>query len=490
MRGPENPCGRGPSARTPVVELEPAFERAGRASGVAASARLGKADASTVSSANGETTLELEESQSPERRRSVPVLRWIFPERAAGTWVPLTHGATLGRADTCSVCLDGEGVSRQHAEVLREGPALTLRDTGSTNGTFLNGRRVQHATVVDGAILRIGGWLGVFGWTAAGESAEAGFSPIAPGLWGSRVLRLALEPGRRAAPSNLPLLLLGETGTGKELCARALHEWSGRSGRFTAVNCAALPLELAEAELFGYCRGAFTGALKDKAGYYRSAHQGTLFLDEITELPLAIQAKLLRVIQEQAVTPLGQAEPLPVDVRLIGASQQPLARAVATGEFREDLYMRLKGLQIELPALRERRVDVAPLLRTFLERGANARVPGLDVRVVEALSLYAWPGNVRELELVARRCLAVHGDEALLKLEHLPPEVLEGQAVRESRTPAAPDRASDDLDRLARKLRENGANLSRACKELEISRQRAYRLLAGKSVQEFLAGRR
>jgi transcriptional regulator of acetoin/glycerol metabolism len=445
-----------------------------------------------VARANGDTTLELEESQNPGRRRNLPVLDWVFPERVAGTRVQLAHGATLGRADTASVRLDGEGVSREHAEVLREGPALTVRDTGSTNGTFLNGRRVLHATVPDGATLRIGGWLGVFGWAAAGESVSEAFSLVAPGFWGGQVLRLALEPGRRAAPSNLPLLLAGETGTGKELCARALHGWSGRSGRFTAVNCAALPLELAEAELFGYCRGAFTGALKDKVGYFQSAHQGTLFLDEIAELPLAIQAKLLRAIQEQAVTPLGQAQPLPVDVRLIAASQAPLARAVAAGKFREDLFMRLKGLQIELPALRDRRVDVAPLLRKFLDRGSGGeqRTPELDVRGVEALSLYRWPGNVRELELVARRWLAVHGDEPTLKLEHLPAEILEGNVEGESRTPPAPDRASDDLDRLARKLRENGGNLSRACKELEISRQRAYRLLAGQSVQEFLAGRR
>jgi transcriptional regulator with PAS, ATPase and Fis domain len=346
--------------------------------------------------------------------------------------------------------------------------------------------------VPDGAVLRIGGWVGIFGWAAAGENAGDGFSLIAPGLWGGQGLRLALEPGRRAAASNLPLLLLGETGTGKELCARALHAWSGRSGRFVAVNCAALPLELAEGELFGFRRGAFTGALKDNVGYLRSAHQGTLLLDEISDLPLAIQAKLLRVIQEQVVTPLGQAEPLPVDVRWIGASQAPLARAVAAGEFREDLYMRLKGLQIELPALRERRVEVAPLLRSFLasRTGGDNRAPELDARVVETLCLYDWPGNVRELELVARRLLAVHGDEPILKLEHLPPEMLESRAKEQSRAAAAPDRASDDLERLAGKLRENGANLSRACAELKISRQRAYRLLAGKSVQQFLASRR
>jgi transcriptional regulator of acetoin/glycerol metabolism len=442
-----------------------------------------------VASANDEQTLEVEENQSADRRRWVPVLHWVFPDSVAGTAVTLAHGATLGRAETCSVRLDGPGVSRQHAEILREGPALTLRDTGSTNGTFVDGRRVLHSGAPEGSVLRIGRWVGIFGSAVAGESAANGFSLIGPGLWGGQVLQRALEAGRRAAASNLPLLLVGATGTGKELCARALHGWSGRAGRFTAVNCAALPEALAEGELFGYRRGAFTGALKDNPGYFKSAHGGTLLLDEVTELPRATQAKLLRVVQEKAVTPLGQAEPVPIDVRLIGASQTPLARAVAAGDFREDLYMRLNGLPIALPALRERRADVAPLLRTFLT-AADGPAPELDARVVEALCLYSWPGNVRELELVCRRLLAVHGSAPILELEHLPPELLEGRAGGESRAAPAPDRASDDLDRLAEKLRENGANLSRACAALEISRQRAYRLLAGQSVQEFLASRR
>ncbi len=447
---------------------------------------------SVAKTASGETTLELQETRSAEHGPQPLVLAWVFPAAAAAPAVALPHGATIGRADECSVRLSGEGVSRQHAEILREGSALTLRDVGSRNGTFLNGRRVAHAAVREGDVLRIGSWVGIFGRAAPG--AESGFGLIAPGLWGGEVLRRALEPGRRAASSSLPLLLMGETGTGKELCARALHGWSGRSGPFVAVNCAALPLELAEGELFGYRRGAFTGALKDSAGYFRSAHGGTLLLDELNELPLVTQAKLLRVIQEQAVTPLGQAEALPVDVRLMAASQAPLARAVAAGRFREDLYMRLKGLQLELPPLRARSADVPPLLATFLANGGSGPAPALDARVVEAACLYAWPGNVRELALVARQLLAVHGSEPILKLKHLPADVVGGlgkepEGQSSAVTPGS-DRASDELARLATQLRENGANLSRACAELKISRQRAYRLLGGKSVQEFLASRR
>lgn len=420
------------------------------------------------------------------------MLHWVFPPAALGQSVPLPHGATIGRAEESSIRLLGEGVSRHHAELLREGSALTLRDAGSRNGTFLDGRRVAHAAVREGGVLRIGGWVGIFGRSLPEPEAE--FSLIASGLWGGAELQRALEAARRAAPTDLPLLLVGETGTGKERCARALHDWSGRSGPFIAVNCAALPAELAEGELFGYRRGAFTGAAKDNAGYFRSAHRGTLLLDELNELPLGIQAKLLRVIQEQAVTPLGQAQTSPIDVRLMAASQTSLARAVAAGRFRQDLFMRLKGLELELPPLRERAVDVPYLLRAFLSEPASA-APEVDARLIEVLCLYRWPGNVRELALLARQLLAVHGREPVLKLRHLPADIVAsalGNAAQPDGAPPAPtfDRASDDLERLAAKLRENGANLSRACAELKISRQRAYRLLAGQSVQEFLASRR
>jgi propionate catabolism operon transcriptional regulator len=229
------------------------------------------------------------------------------------------------------------------------------------------------------------------------------------------------------------------------------------------------------------------------------------------------------VIQEQAVTPLGQAEPLSVDVRVVCASQVPLARAVSAGTFRSDLFMRLNGLQIELPPLRTRRADVPRLLQTFLSKGAsltgraNVSMPEVQARVVEALCLYPWPGNVRELELLTQRLLSLHADAPCLELEHLPPELrrlvsdeADGggaspdsarsaslnepshagslQAGSISAEPALDaDRAQEDLSRLAALLRQNGANLSRACAALGISRQRAYRLLAGRSVPELLA---
>jgi transcriptional regulator with AAA-type ATPase domain len=447
----------------------------------------------SIMSRSSETTVDLDERAARQGERRSPFLTWVFPERVAGQAVALEHGTTLGRGEHCSVQVACDGVSRQHVEITREGPALIARDCDSTNGTFVDGRRCQHARLREGSVLRLGNTLGIVSWNAPGERAE-GFGCLASGLWG-----------------------------GKELCAQALHDWSGRTGRFLAINCTALPKELAEAELFGYRRGAFTGAAHENPGYFRSAQRGTLLLDEVNELPLPIQAKLLRVIQEQAVTPLGQAEPLSVDVRVVCASQVPLARAVSAGTFRSDLFMRLNGLQIELPPLRTRRADVPRLLQTFLSKGAsltgraNVSMPEVQARVVEALCLYPWPGNVRELELLTQRLLSLHADAPCLELEHLPPELrrlvsdeADGggaspdsarsaslnepshagslQAGSISAEPALDaDRAQEDLSRLAALLRQNGANLSRACAALGISRQRAYRLLAGRSVPELLA---
>jgi transcriptional regulator with AAA-type ATPase domain len=439
------------------------------------------------------TTVDFGE-RAPDAEPRSEALTWVFPPAIAGSVAWLAHGATLGRADTCTIQVDCEGVSRWHVVLAQEGAALLARDCGSTNGTFLDGRRIRRARLYEGGVLRLGSCIGIVGSGACG-ALPAGFGPIASRVWGGDGLRRAIEPARRAAPSRLPVLLVGENGTGKAACARAIHEWSGRPGRFLAMSCTAVPKDMAEAELFGYWRGAFMGALSDSTGYFRSAHRGTLLLEDVDELPLPVQAKLLRVLQEQVVTPLGQADPVPIDVRVLCASQVPLARAVTSGTFRGDLLMGLKGLQVELPPLRARRADIAGLFQIFLVAGGAAdggAAPAVHARVVEALCLYSWPGNVRELELVAQRLLALHSSEPRLDLEHLPPE-LRPQHVEDARAGAREagaaegERGREDLQRLASKLRQNGANLRRACAELGISRQRAYRLLEGRSVRELLS---
>ena len=228
---------------------------------------------------------------------------------------------------------------------------------------------------------------------------------------------------RTAAASDLPIVLEGETGTGKELAARALHRWSGRSGPLSAVNCAALPEGLAEGELFGYRRGAFTGADRASAGFFRGAQGGTLLLDEVSDLPLALQAKLLRVLEEREVQPLGEIHPVPIDVRVVVAGQQPLIEAVRAGRFRADLLARLDGLTVRLPPLRKRREDVLPLFSRLLEEIGQGRVPAMESDFAERLCMHDWPFNVRELVLLAKRLVTLHGSDVTLRAQHLPERI-------------------------------------------------------------------
>jgi len=237
---------------------------------------------------------------------------------------------------------------------------------------------------------------------------------------------------RRVAAADLPVLLHGESGTGKELVARELHRLSERSsGPFVAVNCAAIPSELLEAELFGHTRGAFTGASRSREGRFRAAHGGTLLLDEIWDLPLELQPKLLRVLQERAVEPVGAERPVSVDVRIIAATHRELQAHVREGTFREDLYYRLAVLPLRVPPLRERREAIVPLFELFLSSQARTSGRTLDVApaAAEELRHRPWPGNVRQLENVARR-VALLAPGPSIELDDLP-------AVDESATKSA-----------------------------------------------------
>lgn len=219
------------------------------------------------------------------------------------------------------------------------------------------------------------------------------------------------------APSNATALIKGETGTGKELVARHLHALSSRrNGPFAAINCSAFSETLVESELFGYERGAFTGATSAKIGWFETANGGTLFLDEIGDLPLSTQVKLLRVLQEREVVPIGSRKPVPIDVRLVAATNVNLTEAVKAGRFREDLYYRIKVVPIEIPPLRERIGDILPLVSHFLEVYRNRLHAGnlqLLPETIRALHAYPWPGNIRELENVIHRALLVGDGKAL-----------------------------------------------------------------------------
>ncbi|MBI5277113.1 MAG: sigma-54-dependent Fis family transcriptional regulator [Burkholderiales bacterium] len=296
---------------------------------------------------------------------------------------------------------------------------------------------------------------------------------------GDTAVRAAIARGRKIAGKPIPLLLQGESGAGKEVFARALHESGPRGGKpFVAVNCAALPENLIEAELFGYQRGAFTGALREGSpGRIREAHGGTLFLDEIGDMPLGLQARLLRVLQDRQVVPLGGGQPVPVDFALVCATHRDLPCEIQGGRFREDLFYRLNGLTLKLPALRERG-DLAALMGSELRRLAPGRDVALAPEVLAALQGYRWPGNLRQLSNVLRTaCALLDPHETLIGWEHL----CEDLAAQLRAVPVA-DVDTGDLRSVARAaidqaLDDCGGNLSEAARRLGVSRNTLYRRL-------------
>ena len=258
---------------------------------------------------------------------------------------------------------------------------------------------------------------------ARAELAKEGISEVIVGR-SVQMLRL-LDRVNTIAPSHAPVLLQGESGTGKELVARALHERGARRGKaFVAVNCAAFPETLLEAELFGHERGAFTGAVKKRDGRFRAAHGGTLLLDEVAEMSLPAQAKLLRVLQEGVIEPLGTNESVRVDVRVISATNRNLKERVNEGLFREDLYYRLNVLNVDIPPLRERKGDLPLLVQFFLKKlgKPGGAAPRLSQAAWTALSQFAFPGNVRQLEHAIQHALVLAGDSDI-DIQHLPRDI-------------------------------------------------------------------
>jgi two-component system NtrC family response regulator len=294
---------------------------------------------------------------------------------------------------------------------------------------------------------------------------------------GSRVMHDVTDTAARVAQSDTTVLLLGESGTGKELLAKAIHVHSGRArGPFVTLNCAAIPEHLLESELFGHTRGAFTGAVAAKAGKFEAADGGTIFLDEIGDLPLVLQVKILRVLQEREIDKVGDARPHKVDVRVVAATNRDLEKMTADGTFREDLYYRLAVVSLRVPPLRERTDDIPLLVEHFLAKHAarlNRAAPTADKAVYSALNLYTWPGNIRELENVIERALVLDRD-GVVGLDDLPDRV-HSQARRfgNVRVELPDDGVSlegVERDLIAAALEKHGGNQTRAAAYLDITR--------------------
>jgi transcriptional regulator with AAA-type ATPase domain len=403
-------------------------------------------------------------------------VRWVFPTERT---TPLPDVGTFGRDPECTLVLPGKDVSRRHAEARRAGLLPVVRDLESRNGTWVNGVKIEEQPLGPNDVLRIGEWVGLVVELRSGE-VSPGLMEMGEGWFGGAALASAIDPARRVAGSDLPVIVQGETGTGKEGIARAVHAWSRRRGPFIGVNCAAIQVAMAEGELFGYRKGAFTGADRANEGFFRAADGGTLFLDEILELPASVQSKLLRALEQREVQPLGEPRPLPVDVRIVCATQEPLSRAVADRRFRADLLGRLDGVTITLPPLRERREDIAPLFLRLLHDLGGGGMPPVDPKLIESLLLYDWPLNVRELVLLVRRMLAMHRTEPSLKRSMLPERMTGTSSTRAPSAPPGGSPTTDDaaaFDRFLLALRASGGNVSRAAAALGISRARAYRLL-------------
>ncbi len=394
----------------------------------------------------------------------VTTLRWVHP--APGNVTVLSAAPVIIGRDTAStVHLDSSQVSRRHAEVRSVAGVYGIEDQGSKNGIFVNGERCQSAKLRAGDVVRVGHAVAVVEVGSPGDLV--GFEALGHGIFGGAAMHRAVRRAKKAAAGTLNVVLQGETGTGKERVAQAIHAWSQRPGRFLAVNGAS------------YTEGAMGAEL---LGHVRSAEHGTLLLDEIVDLPVELQSQLLRVIEQREVLPPGEGAPVRVDVRFIAACQLPLAEAATKGRFRADLRARLEGIVIELVPLRARRADIVPLFRELVALHGKRERPELDTRAAETLCLHDFPMNVRELENVARRLLSLHGENTEIGLD----QVLDALAPDAGGAAAGDDRArrrsvssysAGEIEALIAAIERHQGNLTKAADELGLNRSKAYRML-------------
>jgi DNA-binding NtrC family response regulator len=450
----------------------------------------------------GHTETDLQSRETAERRDAAVDVLYVAFHGSEPTRPPSRHVLSdldvveLGRGAASAVRELRDGLralvlripdplmSACHGRLVHAHGAWLVDDPDSKNAVVVGGTRTRSSPIEPGQLFSVGNTIlllvrevrcepdGPLDVDAAALPAPRPELATFDAAHGEALDRMA-----RLATSEVPILVLGETGTGKEVTARAIHELSGRTGLFVAVNCAAIASTLLEAELFGHRRAAFSGALSDRLGHVRTSDRGTLFLDEIAELSLQAQASLLRVLQEREVVPVGDTLPIPVDLRVVAATNRDLAALVAAGTFREDLYARIAGFALTLPPLRARRLDLGIVVAALLRRRPGGDRVRFAWPAATQLFRHDWPRNIRELERVLDTASALAGSEPIT-LQHLPDEL---RGLREPHASAG-ERAQrltpEDQQlksRLEELLRAHGDNLSEVARTLGKDRTQIYR---------------
>lgn len=421
-----------------------------------------------------ENTVETRESQDTRNegaKAPAPGLVLVF-SMGKPTLVPtrIDEDVVLGRGSFAGALELDDRVSRTHVRITTD---LQIEDLGSRNGTLVNGERVKSKQLEAGDVLRIGHTLVLavkdvtpYETPRPIEIDDAIVGPISRPAWDVVV---------SAGQSEGSVLLLGESGSGKEVAARAFHRATNRPGSLVAVNCAAIPAGLAERLLFGTRKGAYSGADADADGYVQSAHNGTLFLDEIAELDALVQAKLLRVLETKEVFALGASKPKTVDVRICSATHKDLRGQVARGSFRQDLYYRIGRPEVRLPPLRDRKEEI-PFLVTRVVSDSGLET---HVSLVEACMLRTWPGNIRELLAEAKRAAAAAKAAGSKEAQQKHLADTAGRALEETAPLEKPKRGTaPDDDAIRRALEAAGGNVTKAARDLGMHRTQLRRWIA------------
>jgi DNA-binding NtrC family response regulator len=353
------------------------------------------------------------------------VLRVLDGPARGTTLDPMPARTLIGRQPWCDLMLEDPRVSGIHCELIIRGDTIRLRDRNSTNGVWVDTARVAEATLEPGTVIRVGSSTLRIEARQAVQTTRRTSTDASGRLVGKTApMQQLFDMLGRVASRDLPVLLLGETGTGKTAVAEALHAQSNRQdGPFVAINCGGLPPELVESTLFGHVKGSFTGAHKDAEGVFQQARGGTLLLDEIGELPAAMQPKLLTALDRGRVRPVGSDREVEIDFRLVAATNRKLWDEVEAGRFRQDLYFRIAGIELVVPPLRDRGADIGPLAERLLQRLLQddpglQKAPRLSPAALERLKTHSWPGNVRELANVLARASMLAGDDDI-EAEHV-----------------------------------------------------------------------